>query len=458
MKISTLQKGLVLHVPLSQERYNPATKRVGDLTPHSNHGTSANAASFTTDRMGQSDRAMSFNGTSDYVDCGDDASLLMGTNDFSVTGWIKSSGSSTHACLVTTRGTGAPGGNPGWGVRLYSTGELSIELDDGNAGTSFAGIKVGTTNLVDNSWHHFVMNLDRSDLVTAYVDGNPDGTLNISGGGDVTGSNDLFLARAPADTAYYFNGSLSDVRIYNRALSQQEITALYEAYRPQLSTGSLMSGLVLDMPLTSKRYNAGNSKFDDLTPYENRGTNNGADVDTDHSTFVSANSDNVRIADTEALSPTSAMSSFIWVKGGTGGQRFILSHYDYGINQRAFCLATYTNKLGCYMSDDGTLDAGHAKYYVSSIVSLDNIWHLVGFTFDAGTLKLYIDGVEDTNPTKTEDDAITTIHNSTADIMVGCFLNSDAPADFFGGDLSGAKIYNRALSPQEVKSLYDKGR
>ena len=67
MKLSTLQKGLVLHAPLSQERYNPATKRVGDLTPYENHGVSANAGVFVADRMGQSDRAMSFNGTSDNI-------------------------------------------------------------------------------------------------------------------------------------------------------------------------------------------------------------------------------------------------------------------------------------------------------------------------------------------------------------------------------------------------------
>lgn len=77
MKLSSLQKGLVLNMDLDSSHYNPATKRFTDKTPHSNHGTSHNAASFTTDRMGQANRAMTFNGTSDYVDAGNGDSLQM---------------------------------------------------------------------------------------------------------------------------------------------------------------------------------------------------------------------------------------------------------------------------------------------------------------------------------------------------------------------------------------------
>jgi len=75
MKLSSLQKGLVLHLPLDQESYNPTTKRVTDKSAYGNHGTSANASSFTIDRMGQSDRAMVFDGDDDQINIPHDDSL-----------------------------------------------------------------------------------------------------------------------------------------------------------------------------------------------------------------------------------------------------------------------------------------------------------------------------------------------------------------------------------------------
>lgn len=160
-------------------------------------------------------------------------------------------------------------------------------------------------------------------------------------------------------------------------------------------------------------------------------------------------SDNVRIPDSESLSPTSAMTAMVWVKGATQNNKGILSHYDAGISQRAVMIWSSGELSEMVISSDGTLDAGHTKRYRSSIVAFDSTWHLIGFTFDAGTLKLFVDGVEDTNPTKTNDDAITTIHNSTADVMLGCFLSSDTPAGFFNGGIDQPRIVAGAWTAKQ---------
>ena len=232
---------------------------------------------------------------------------------------------------------------------------------------------------------------------------------------------------------------------------------------------SLQKGLVGHWPLDRESLQSA-TIFADKTPYENAGTSANAPVFTTDRmgqsdramTFIATNSDNVRIPDSESLSPTTAMTAMIWVKGAAQNDGRFFTHWDTGATQRAFGIVTTDffiyNKLKVFVSDDGSYSPGHRKRYDSSIVVFDNTWHLVGFTFDTGTLKLFIDGVEDTNPTKVEDDAITTIHNSTADVMIGCDLSSDTPTDFFNGDISGARIYDRALSPTEITMLYEQYR
>lgn len=44
----------------------------------------------------------------------------------------------------------------------------------------------------------------------------------------ITANNNLWMGRRGATN--YFQGSIADFRIYNRALSQAEVTALYELY------------------------------------------------------------------------------------------------------------------------------------------------------------------------------------------------------------------------------------
>ena len=441
----SLQKGLIGHWPLDQESLQ-STVLFADKTPHENVGTSANTPVFTTDRMGQSNRAMSFNGSSDYVDCGNDSSLDITTENFSISVWIKPN-SDLNARRIVQRGVFDASG---YILSMYN-GRIFFDTNQSGA---YQRSQTDENEFVDAEWAYVTIVRIGSSIVIYKntIDITTTSGVHI----DPLTNTEAFKISKSA-TGHYFSGPMADVRIYNRALSQQEITTLYESYRPKVSLGSLMKGLVLDMPLTSERYNPGNTKFDDLTPYENRGTNTGADVDTDHTTFIATNSDRIRIPDSESLSPTSTMTGMVWVKGAEQSEKGILSHYDIGTSQRSSVLWTNNDVFTVIISDNGAY-TDHIKKYSSSIVAFDDTWHLVGFTFDAGTLKLFVDGVEDTNPTKTADDAITTIHNSTSDVMVGCFLNSDTPLNFFNGDISGAKMWNRALSSAEVLLLYEKGR
>jgi len=439
-----LNKGLVLHQRLDQESLK-SSLIFGDKTSYENDGTSANTPVFTTDHMGQPNRAMVFNGSSDVIDCGDILDPL--TNDFSVVAWIKLDDYDVYNGVVVKSG-----GNNGFIIMTTTTnGYLRFRLG-GLAST------IGTTVVPLATWTHIVISFDRSGYAVGYINGINIGSVDISG---QSASIDVVdHLRIGGLVSNLLDGNINEVRIYNRVLTQEEITLLYESYRPGLSIGSLYKDLVLDMPLSStytKGGAAGSEIMTDLTPYSNDGQNVGATVGADYSTF-NGTTDVIRIPDTISLSPTSKISVFAWINGSTVLNIAILSHYDIFGAQRSFLVRSSTinpyDKLRVVISDNGDL-IGHAKIYDSSVTAFDNTWHLIGFIFDAGTLKLYIDGVEDTSTTKIQDDIITTIHDSTADVMIGCYLNNNVPNNFYAGDIAKPRIWKRELSADEVLLWYE---
>lgn len=448
-----LQKGLVLHQRLDQESLK-STVIFGDKTPYENDGTSAvDPPVFAADHMSVANRAMVFNGSSDFISIDNDPSIdITGRVPFTLSVWMKLDNLvDMWKNSLISYSTGTPLSQKCLELKTGSSGnKVEVIFSDGTNQSHF----YSADNLITASnYHHIVL---ISDTITAkiYIDGIQSGSSHTILY-DLNSTYDVEIGRGYCSPSYLLNGNIDEVRIYNRAISQEEITALSETYRPILSIGSLYKDIVLDMPLDlvhTKGGAAGSETMTDLTPYSNDGTNNGATVEADYSTFVAASSDYIRIPDSESLSPTSKMSAFAWVNGDSG---FVISHYDHGLNERSFFTNTVGDKLRAFISDDGTQNVGHYKMYDSSITAFDNTWHLVGFIFNAVVLKLYVDGVEDTNPTKVTDYAITTIHDSTVDVTIGCYLSNNVTQTHFDGDISKPKVWNRELSADEVLLMFE---
>jgi len=139
--------------------------------------------------------------------------------------------------------------------------------------------------------------------------------------------------------------------------------------------------------------------------------------------------------------------------------KYFFAHWD--SNAKRAWRMTYqpSNLFEVTISDDGSTDAGHFKDYVSSINGWSNgQFMLAGFTFNNGTLTLYANGVADTNPTKTTDGAITTIHNSTANLTIGCALATGAWSTGAQCVISEVAIFNRALTEVEIRNYYEMTR
>lgn len=171
-------------------------------------------ATLTTDRFGNANSAYYFDGTGVNMSIAQAGNFDTSTS-FTFNAWIKTSG--TTGTIVRTD---AGWGN-GWFVRLVSDGKIEIWERSYSA--------VSASNYNDGNWHMVTYVRDITGLKgTLYVDGAKVCTFSMSEGvRDVVNANTHFFGVSGEDTEYY-TGSMDEVRLYNKALTDAEVAALYQ--------------------------------------------------------------------------------------------------------------------------------------------------------------------------------------------------------------------------------------
>jgi hypothetical protein len=112
-----------------------------------------------------------------------------------------------------------------------------LKNSNGNGGAQFSNISIS-----NNSWHHIAFAWDGSK-VTFYLDGASKGTSSFSGA-LVHNTLPLTIGMDSAGSTEYFGGKIDEVRIFNRALTQSDITELLGGgggCSPSLSIGTASS-------------------------------------------------------------------------------------------------------------------------------------------------------------------------------------------------------------------------
>lgn len=187
---------------------------------------------------GKYNSSLNFDGTDDYVNVNDNIILRMGTSDWTTSAWVKSSQSSGTYQIIDKR-------NGGPTVRYQMTianGKLFTELRSTSSPDVSASI-TGNTNIADGQWHHVTATFTRSSNLVIYVDGKSDGVVSIASmnGVDINGSSEFKIGAVALNNSLPFNGQIDDVKIFNYALTGNQIKTLFNensAIRFGPSTGS----------------------------------------------------------------------------------------------------------------------------------------------------------------------------------------------------------------------------
>jgi len=161
-------------------------------------------------------------GTTDYVDCGNDPSLNI-TDELTIEAWVNIK-SGNGGRLV---GKGTYPTIEGYVFENYNVtpNELIIGLHNGRGGELSCSDPIARK---DEQWEHVAVTHDASNKVIYYHNGAKvsEDTLAVYNSAGV----DLLIGRDQG--AYYFNGTMDEVAIYSRVLTEDEIRDHYEMGRP----------------------------------------------------------------------------------------------------------------------------------------------------------------------------------------------------------------------------------
>jgi hypothetical protein len=192
-----------------------------DLSGYNNHGTLMDMAFPPTVTSGwnpgKDGVGLMFDGSNDYVNCGNDLSLRIST--FSIELWLKTA---TADRYVLTRGVSWDPGKTNYHIGITAEGTIGVRFHD--TGGTLRSATFLDYAITDGTWHHVVgMHNAVAQKTTIYVDGIQGENVTCTTPPDTSSAGDLWIGKYT--TA--LNGSIDSVKIYNRALSAFEIGWLY---------------------------------------------------------------------------------------------------------------------------------------------------------------------------------------------------------------------------------------
>ncbi len=199
-----------------------------NITDQSEGGNSASVSNATYSSSGYRDGCYLFNGTNSclHITYSATNSLHPVEDPFTVSAWFKTSSSTPLEQTVVA--THYPGTAANGYYMSFESGGGHLRWFVGASNRNY--VQVYSTNVLnDGQWHHAV-GLWSSNQIYLYIDGQLNASREANG-------SVLYNYQAPfrighmkgiaAESKYFFNGSIDEVRIYSRALGTNEIACLY---------------------------------------------------------------------------------------------------------------------------------------------------------------------------------------------------------------------------------------
>ena len=209
-----------LPVPVSHWRFeDDAVDWVG-----SSHGTEKGGIAFEANEEGEGvgTHALSLDGTDDYIDLASHVSdFPLGDSTRSVTGWFKADTGNQRQTFFT------------YGPNVEGK-RFSIAADRTQVLVAVSGHAWGVNGLeLKDGWHHVAVTYagGDSDDILIYLDGELQSASTLAGSSKQldTQTGPAAIGRSVSGTKYY-TGLIDDVRLYDVALSAEQVLALFEEH------------------------------------------------------------------------------------------------------------------------------------------------------------------------------------------------------------------------------------
>ena len=210
--------------------YYKAESNVNDSLT-TNNGTAQGGLTYSA---GKSGNAFNLNGTNAYVELGD--VMDVGTSSWSYSTWFNTSQSFFTSFLF---GKTIAAGVRGRVISLIDNQKIQI-IFDADASNVIV-VETPATSILPNIWYHAVIQIDRTDKIKLYLNGSAvtltttNGTNNLAPYSATNyNTNNPFRigSGTSADNvtpSQFYSGKIDEFGIWNRVLTQLEITDLYNA-------------------------------------------------------------------------------------------------------------------------------------------------------------------------------------------------------------------------------------
>ncbi len=465
-----------------------------DSSGYGNNGTLVNM-NFTGNSTsgwnssGRFGSALVFDGVNDYINTGTGVSSTL-TSAATVEAWIYANtipSASDYDEVIDNR-------------RSADDMGVQLELNGDNQKFKFI-VDVGASTALatsDNTfsagrWYHIIGTWDGT-TVKIYVDGVLQATTG-SISGTITHT-DKALMIGSTSAAWWFNGTIDNVKIYKRALSADEVAAEYRATQEDHAEHALLGAgeynftayypgsqnytpyslmNVFDVekvtPILAIAQNntyqtggglVGYWSFDENASgvaYDSSGKGN--DGTLNMPTSVSATSgrnttnckygnclvfdgtdDYVDIPNSAVLNITNGLTIETWIKSAGGGGNYprIISRSD-GSTQGYEIVNNDDNSVSFYLYNGSTSFASNRAYYTA------NGWTHIAVTFSRPSGKLFVNGA--LSQTVTMDFPI---DNYINDLRVGKGYAGGGGSLPFNGLIDEVRIYNYSMSQAEIQA------
>ena len=250
-----IETGLVAHWKLDETSGTIAYDSVG-----SNNGTFVGSPTWIAgapeglNPTGAADFDCTSSTDARYIDCGDGAALDI-TGDRSLAAWFRIDNWNAEWTGLVTKGANDGSYNL---IRskydaVYggSNDGIAFQVKGMDGSPSSQQVVRGEINVTDGQWHHavgtYICDYDDGSgldvgLLSIYVDGVLDREYVVSGGETVT-NNDSVWINGQEGLSRFPNSSVDDVRVYNRALTPEEVRAVmgeFNATDPNPHDGALL--------------------------------------------------------------------------------------------------------------------------------------------------------------------------------------------------------------------------
>lgn len=383
--------------------------------------------------------------------------------EFTIEAWsriVGTVGQNDHRSPLTSRAS-----SPVSGYMFYALPNNTGWSFQTGIGTTWNSI-ASPSSAVEGQWVHLAGTQNAANNKVFYINGNPVVSTTSTFAANPSAPQRIGAGATEGSGAYFFNGDVDNVAVFNQALAHQKISDHYNSFSPYART------ILADNPVAYWRLGeqAGTTAYNakDVTKYA--GTyQNGAAIrqitdtatlfpDVDTAVDFDGVDDRVQVPYSVDLHPAGSFSVELWAKveGGQDSYRSPLTARGHTGGQQGYLFYAASNNRWEFWTGNGT------GWDVSSgpLVEVDKWAHLVGtFLWDgnppdgngalSGIKTLYVNGVSVVSAAGKYKPMLV----ATNPLWIGTG-NDDGSSFRFNGKIDEVAFYNYALTAQQVAAHF----